>query len=78
MTRNPSRTVLSRFLPPLAGLAALLVQSGCVVYPAGYEGGPGYAYVPAPVVVAPIFRAPYYGPHGGWHGGGWHGRGGWR
>ncbi len=49
-------------LPRLAALAALTLLSGCVAYTDDYGGGRAYGYAPAPVVIAPVFRAPYYAP----------------
>ncbi len=66
---------LKYFLPPTAALLALLTLTGCVAYPAGYEGG-GYYAAPSAVVAVPV---PVYRPYyGGYYGGGWgRGGGGW-
>ena len=83
MTRITLPMPLRRLLPRLAALAALMLLPGCVAYTDEYGGGPGYAYAPAPVVVAPVFRAPYYAPpvvvRGGYgYGYGYGYRHGWR
>ena len=82
MTRITLPMPLPRLLPRLAALAALMLLPGCVAYTDDYGGGQGYAYAPAPVVVAPVFRAPYYAPpvivRGGGYGYGHGYRRGWR
>jgi hypothetical protein len=68
---------MRNFLPALAGIAAILAASGCVVAPAHeYRYGADGYYAPAGVAyVAPTYESP--GPGWGWryhekYGWGWY------